>query len=135
LGKEIKSKMKNHRYIQIAGILGALAVGIGAFGAHGLQPILENHSRVETFETAVKYHFYHAIAILAIAIWLNIQPERKYLKRIIWSLFLGIMIFSGSLYILSLTGIVWLGAITPIGGVAFIYGWMSLIWLAKGENS
>jgi uncharacterized membrane protein YgdD (TMEM256/DUF423 family) len=127
--------MKNHRYIQLAGILGGLAVGIGAFGAHGLQPILETHSRVETFETAVKYHFYHAIAILAFAIWLNIQPERKYLKRIIWSLFLGIMIFSGSLYILSLTGIVWLGAITPIGGVAFIYGWMSLIWLAKGENS
>lgn len=119
----------------MAGILGALAVGVGAFGAHGLQPLLETHSRVETFETAVKYHFYHAIAILAIAIWLNIQPERKYLKRIIWSFFLGIVIFSGSLYILSLTGIVWLGAITPIGGVAFIYGWLSLIWIAKDENS
>ena len=127
--------MKNHRYIQMAGILGALAVGVGAFGAHGLQPLLETHSRVETFETAVKYHFYHAIAILSIAIWLNIQAERKYLKRIIWSFFLGIVIFSGSLYILSLTGIVWLGAITPIGGVAFIYGWLSLIWIAKDENS
>jgi uncharacterized membrane protein YgdD (TMEM256/DUF423 family) len=135
LEKEIIIKMKNHRYIQLAGILGALAVGIGAFGAHGLQPILESHARIETFETAVKYHFYHAIAILAIAIWLNVQPERQYLKRVIWSIFIGIIIFSGSLYILSLTGISWLGAITPIGGVAFIFGWLSLIWFTKGENS
>jgi uncharacterized membrane protein YgdD (TMEM256/DUF423 family) len=127
--------MKNHKYIQLAGILGTLAVGIGAFGAHGLEPLLEANARTETFETAVEYHFYHALAILALAIWLNIQPERKFLKRVIWSLVLGIVIFSGSLYILALSGISWFGAITPIGGVAFIYGWLFLIWSSKIENS
>jgi uncharacterized membrane protein YgdD (TMEM256/DUF423 family) len=123
--------MKNHNYIQLAGMLGALAVGIGAFGAHGLQPILEANARTETFQTAVNYHFFHAITILILAIWLNIQPERKFIKRVIWSLVSGIMIFSGSLYLLALSEINWLGAITPIGGVAFIYGWLSLIWYTK----
>ncbi|MFD2202939.1 DUF423 domain-containing protein [Shivajiella indica] len=127
--------MKNHQYLQLAAILGALAVGIGAFGAHGLKPILEANAKVDTFETAVKYHFYHTIAILILAIWLNIQPEMKKISRVIWSFFVGILIFSGSLYFLSLTGINWLGAITPIGGLFFIYGWLSLIWLSKRKIS
>ncbi|MGY6744166.1 MAG: DUF423 domain-containing protein [Cecembia sp.] len=123
--------MKQSLFIQLAAVLGALAVGIGAFGAHGLQPILESDGRIDTFETAVKYHFYHSLAILAIGIWQSFQPERKWLKAALWSFFIGILIFSGSLYILSLTGISWLGAITPFGGVAFILGWAFILFAAK----
>jgi uncharacterized membrane protein YgdD (TMEM256/DUF423 family) len=127
--------MENKGFIQLAGLLGALAVGIGAFGAHGLEGILETHGRLETFETAVKYHFYHALAMLAVGIWYSFQPERKWLKPAIWSFLFGILIFSGSLYILSLTGITWLGAITPLGGLAFILGWILIILAAKIDKS
>lgn len=127
--------MKNRSYIQLAAILGMLAVGIGAFGAHGLEPTLEANGRTETFETAVKYHFYHALAILALAIWLQVQPQHTFLKSVMGLLVLGILIFSGSLYVLSLTSINWLGAITPIGGVAFIAGWFWLFWSARKLQS
>lgn len=116
-------------------MLGMLAVGIGAFGAHGLEPTLEANGRTETFETAVKYHFYHALAILALAIWLQIQPQHTFLKSVMGLLVLGILIFSGSLYVLSLTGINWMGAITPIGGVAFLAGWFWLFWSARKLQS
>lgn len=127
--------MKTSTYIQLAGLLGALAVGIGAFGAHGLEPILEANGRTDTFETAVKYHFYHALAILAVAIWHHLQPDRRILAKAIWAWFIGILIFSGSLYILSLSGISWLGAITPLGGVAFIIGWLMMVWAAKSPKA
>lgn len=121
-------------FIQIAAIVGATAVGVGAFGAHGLEPILEANGRLETFETAVKYHFYHALAMLVVAVWHHLQPEKKILVKSMWSFLIGIMIFSGSLYVLSLTGITWLGAITPLGGVAFIVGWLMLFWAGKKEK-
>ena len=121
-------------FIQIAAIVGATAVGVGAFGAHGLEPILESNGRLETFETAVKYHFYHALAMLAVAVWYHFQPERKILMKAMWSFLIGILIFSGSLYVLSLTGITWLGAITPLGGVAFIVGWLFLFWAGKKQG-
>ncbi|EMS33601.1 hypothetical protein C943_04480 [Mariniradius saccharolyticus AK6] len=121
--------------MQMAAMLGMLAVGIGAFGAHGLEPTLEANGRTETFETAVKYHFYHSLAILALAIWLQVQPKHTFLKSVMGLLVLGILIFSGSLYVLSLTGINWLGAITPIGGVAFIAGWFWLFWSARKLQS
>lgn len=127
--------MKNKSLIQLAGLLGALAVGIGAFGAHGLQPLLESHGRIDTFETGVKYHFYHALAMLAVGIWSGFQPDRKWLKPALWSFLVGIIIFSGSLYILSLTGISWLGAITPLGGVAFILGWFFVILAANIDKA
>lgn len=127
--------MKNKYYVELAAILGMLAVGIGAFGAHGLEPILEANGRTDTFETAVKYHFYHSLAILALAIWLQIQPQHTFLKSVMGLLVLGILIFSGSLYTLSLTGINWLGAVTPIGGVAFIAGWFWLFWSARKLQS
>lgn len=127
--------MKNKGFIQLAGLLGALAVGIGAFGAHGLEAILESHGRLETFETGVKYHFYHALAMLSVAIWYSLQPERKWLKTALWSFLIGILIFSGSLYILSLSGITWLGAITPLGGLAFILGWFSIVLAAKIDKA
>lgn len=115
-----------NKTIQIGAIFGALAVGIGAFGAHGLAEVLELHDRTATFETGVKYHFYHALALVMIGI-IGHRPYPK--KWLLWSSYgfiAGIVIFSGSLYVLSLSGITWLGAITPFGGVAFILGWILL---------
>ncbi|MCH7409904.1 DUF423 domain-containing protein [Belliella sp. DSM 111904] len=120
-----------NKHIRIAAILGGLAVAIGAFGAHGLADILAKHGRIETFETAVKYHFYHALAILAVGIIIELYPDNKSLPKAGHMFLVGIVIFSGSLYTLSLTGVTWLGAITPIGGVAFIIGWIFLFLATK----
>ncbi|WP_339700712.1 DUF423 domain-containing protein [Algoriphagus aquimarinus] len=125
--------MQGKQIIQTAAILGALAVGIGAFGAHGLKEILAETGRAETFETAVKYHFYHSLAIFLIGLLALIKPEWKKLSTAAILMVVGIFIFSGSLYVLSLTGITWLGAITPLGGVAFIAGWV-LVFLAASKN-
>jgi uncharacterized membrane protein YgdD (TMEM256/DUF423 family) len=118
--------LKPSTILKTAAIFGALAVGIGAFGAHGLRPLLEASGRMETFETAVKYHFYHSIALLALGIWTSVKPDLSRTAVSFWGFTVGILIFSGSLYLLSLLGITWLGAITPIGGVAFIIGWLGL---------
>jgi uncharacterized membrane protein YgdD (TMEM256/DUF423 family) len=126
--------MKGNKIIQAAAIFGALAVGIGAFGAHGLEDILVETGRTDTFETAVKYHFYHTLALFLIGILTLAKPNWKKLSSAALLMMLGILIFSGSLYILSLTGITWLGAITPLGGVAFITGWI-LVFLAASNNN
>ena len=118
--------MKDTFYIKLAAILGALAVGIGAFGAHGLEPVLEAYNRVDTFETAVKYHFYHTFSIFLVGILVAVGNSHKLLSASAWCFFAGILIFCGSLYILSVTNITWLGAITPLGGLAFIAGWVLL---------
>lgn len=126
--------MKGKQLIQSAAIFGMLAVGIGAFGAHGLKDILTETGRTETFETAVKYHFYHSLAILLIGILALLKPTWKKLSAAATLMIVGIFIFSGSLYFLSLTGITWLGAITPLGGVAFIAGWILLFLAASNKN-
>ncbi len=129
------NKIQTGKYIQLAAFLGALAVFIGAFGAHGLESVLEKYGRSETFETAVKYQFYHSLAILLAAVLFQLYPEKTLLKRSIWSFFMGILIFCGTLYTLALTGINWLGAITPLGGVAFILGWLLLFWAFRNSKS
>lgn len=106
-------------------VLGGLSVAIGAFGAHALKTILEANNRLETFETGVKYQFYHALALILLGLIMQKFDD----KAFIWagySYLIGILIFSGSLYILSLTGIGKWGAVTPLGGVAFILGWILL---------
>ena len=125
--------MKNTFYIKLAAVLGGLAVAIGAFGAHGLEATLVEHGRVDTFETAVKYHFYHALAILLTGVLVAIRNEKMY-RYGANAFFLGIMIFSGSLYTLSLTNMSWLGAVTPLGGLAFIIGWV-LLFIGAGKKS
>jgi uncharacterized membrane protein YgdD (TMEM256/DUF423 family) len=113
--------MKNRTALITASILGALAVGMGAFGAHALEDSL-TPERLETWNTAVTYQMWHVLAILGLVI-----ITKVYDQELTWSInlmILGIFIFSGSLYILCLTGINWLGAITPIGGVSFILGWL-----------
>lgn len=113
-----------HKFFLLAGcLLMALSVAIGAFGAHGLKEVLQRTQRIETFETAVKYQFYHSLAILFLGI-LMFHFQNKFLNGSGFLFIAGIIIFSGSLYVLSLTGIKWLGAITPIGGLAFIAGWV-----------
>ncbi len=111
----------------LASALGALTVAIGAFGAHALAPMLQASNRVDTFETAVKYQMYHTLALLAIGLLL-FQVQQPALQVAAWCFFLGILIFSGSLYVLCATGITWLGAITPIGGTLFIIGWGALFY-------
>ena len=116
--------------LQITGISGTLAVGLGAFGAHGLEAILVENGRLDTFETAVNYHFYHTLALFGIGILALIKPSWKGFSFTAWCMILGILIFSGSLYVLSLTGITWLGATAPLGGLSFILGWCSLVYLS-----
>ncbi|OEK03654.1 hypothetical protein BFP97_19970 [Roseivirga sp. 4D4] len=110
----------------LGGILGALSVAIGAFGAHGLEATLTANGRLETFETAVKYQFYHTLALILLGI-LMLNVQSNYFSYAGVSFLIGIVIFSGSLYTLSLTNMTWLGAITPIGGLAFIMGWVFMI--------
>ena len=127
--------MKIGSLIQLGAVLGGLSVLIGAFGSHGLEQVLENYGRSDTFEIAVKYQFYHSLAILLTAVLLQIYPGNKLLEKAIWFFFIGVIIFSGSLYILSLSGIPTFGAITPFGGVALISGWISLFLAFRKPQS
>ena len=105
-----------------------IAVITGAFAAHALKTRL-SPDMFTTFEVAVRYQMYHALGLIAVA-WAASQWSSQLIAASGWLFVAGIVIFSGSLYILSLTGIRWLGAITPIGGVAFIIGWGCLLWAA-----
>ncbi|WP_187264694.1 DUF423 domain-containing protein [Pontibacter beigongshangensis] len=111
----------------IASAFGALTVMIGAFGAHALGPMLQASGRTDTFETAVKYQMYHTLALLVVGLLL-FRVESPALQVAAWCFLLGILIFSGSLYTLCLTGITWLGAITPIGGTLLIIGWGAMFY-------
>jgi len=131
LAKEIID-MSAKTILIIAGVFGVLSVAIGAFGAHGLGATLTTNNRLDTFETAVKYQFYHTLALFLLGI-LMINMQSNYLNYAAISFILGMVIFSGSLYTLSLTNMTWLGAITPIGGLGFILGWIFLIFgVSKG---
>jgi len=128
----LETRMNNlsKRFINIAAVFGATAVGFGAFGAHALEDMLRESGRTGTFETAVLYHFVHTFAVLFVAILYDKIPHKK--TEIAGYLFTsGIIIFSGSLYILCLSGANWLGAITPIGGILFIMGWIFLVVAKK----
>ena len=112
------------RFAAIVGaVLGALGVVLGAFGAHALRSHLEPRD-LEVFETAVRYQMYHAFALIAAA-WL-LSRNVPYAGHAAWAFVIGVAIFSGSLYLMVATGQRWLGAVTPIGGVALIAGWCLL---------
>ena len=112
-------------FLTLASLSGMTAVILGAFGAHALKDRLDEYS-LGVFETAVQYHFYHSLALLAVGVIALQLPSTTLLKSSGWLFFIGILVFSGSLYILSMTGAKWLGAITPLGGLAFIAGWACL---------
>lgn len=109
-------------FISLASLSGLLAVAFGAFGAHALRGRLDEYA-MGVFETAVQYHFYHSLALLAVGVLALGQPQTVLLKSSGWLFLLGLVLFSGSLYALSLSGVKWLGAVTPLGGLAFIAGW------------
>ena len=112
-------------YLMIGAIFGCLAVIMGAFGAHALNEILDDYGK-SIYNKAVLYHMFHSIAILILGLINKIQPEIQ-LSMAGWSFVIGIILFSGSLYMLAITGIKLLGIITPIGGILFIIGWVVLI--------
>lgn len=116
-------------FLLIASLSGTIAVSLGAFGAHALKDRLSSNGYLETYQTAVSYQFYHTLALLAIAIIMK-WVESSWLNYAGYAMSMGILVFSGSLYILCFTGIKWLGAITPIGGLAFIIGWFCLFMTA-----
>lgn len=112
-------------FLAIASILGALSVAGGAFGAHALKGKL-TETALGSFETGVRYQMYHAIALLIVALLIAQYPDIKSLVTTGWCFVAGVVLFSGSLYGLSLFDIKALGPITPLGGAAFIAGWIGL---------
>jgi uncharacterized membrane protein YgdD (TMEM256/DUF423 family) len=112
---------------RIAAVTGLFAVALGAFGAHGLKTLLAQNGMAHVWETAVFYHFIHAVMLFVLA-------ERKPFPTVAWwSFLIGIFFFSGSLYLLAVTNVLWLGAITPIGGLSFLLGWSWLIFRPARE--
>ncbi len=113
--------MNNSASLRVAALMGFLAVALGAFGAHGLKEVLRHNNTTVIWERAVFYHAVHAVMLFLLA---TQMPARRWS----WLSFLvGIILFSGSLYLLAVTNVRWLGAITPFGGVSFLAGWTCLM--------
>ena len=120
-------------FLLLGAIFGGLSVASGAFASHALKAQLSARS-LEIFETGARYQMYHALALIAVAILLQLLDGNQSILTTAGSAFtVGILLFSGSLYALSLSGIGWLGAITPIGGVAFLVGWGCLAIAALNQ--
>ncbi len=117
--------MKNQKILIAGAVFMALAVILGAFGAHALKKVL-TPEMLTIYHTGVEYQFYHALGLLIIGLT-GFHIQSKYLSWAGLLLTIGIVIFSGSLYVLTLSGIKALGAITPLGGVSFIAGWICLV--------
>src|SRR3989442_771046 len=120
--------MNNATATRISAGAGFLAVALGAFGAHGLKDLLAQNGTAAIWDKAVFYHFIHAVMLFAIA------GRKPFLAGAWWSFFAGVVIFSGSLYLLAVTNWKWLGAITPFGGAGFLIGWAWLFWSAKKSS-
>ena len=107
---------------RIAAVLGFLAIALGAFGAHGLEKVLTDNRTTEVWKTAVLYHLIHTVMLFVLA-QRPVVPRGPW-----WSFAVGVLIFSGTLYVLAVTNVKWLGAITPLGGLSFLLGWGWLGW-------
>jgi len=114
--------------MRTSAVAGFLAVALGAFGAHMLKEMLAQNGTAAIWEKAVFYHFIHAVMLFVIA------GRKPFAAGAWWSFFAGIVIFSGSLYLLAVTNLKWLGAITPFGGAGFLIGWAWLFWSAKKSS-
>ncbi|MEM7200192.1 MAG: DUF423 domain-containing protein [Planctomycetota bacterium] len=123
--------MSTSSMLRLGAVLAALAVALGAFGAHGLAAHLEAHGQIENYQTAVRYQMWHALAILGCAALRGVGATRTGLAA--WCFALGAAVFSGTLYAMALGGPRMLGAITPIGGVLLLIGWVALA-TGQGPN-
>lgn len=119
--------------IMLAGVNGFLAVTLGAFAAHMLRDRL-SPELLHTFQTGVQYHMYHALAMFGIGLLMINFPTANLLRISAYLMLAGIVLFSGSLYLLSFTGIRWLGAITPLGGLCFLVAWALIVWFAAKQQ-
>lgn len=115
----------NKLFLISGGVYGMLSVAIGAFGAHAFKSMLAASERTETYETAVKYQFYHALLLLFIG-WIHYHNPSKWLSYSGWSAIIGTAIFSGALYLICFTGVKAFGAIAPIGGTLLVASWALL---------
>jgi uncharacterized membrane protein YgdD (TMEM256/DUF423 family) len=120
--------MNNSNARMIAGIMGLSGVALGAFGAHMLQDLFGKLGTERFWQTGTTYHLVHAVVLLIISGWKPLPRLAYYL------IFAGIILFSGSLYALALTYAKWIGAITPLGGLAFLFGWLALAFSLKNEK-
>lgn len=118
-------------WLGAAALLGASGVALGAFGAHGLRERL-TPERLESWETAVLYHLLHAVALLSLALFERATGRGIALPAGLWTA--GVVLFSGSIYLLALGGPRWLGPVTPLGGLSLLAGWLALLALAGAER-
>ena len=121
--------MTASRWATVGAVLGGLAVALGAFGAHGLRDRL-SPADLATFDTGARYQMYHALALLAVA-WLADRAPSRAVQTAGWAFLCGTLVFSGSLYLLTLGGLRWMGAVAPLGGVTFLVGWAALALAAR----
>ena len=115
----------DRRFISLGALLAFLGVGLGAFGTHGLRARVSERD-LETWTTGVHYHLVHGVALLAVGALIALFPNIPATKRSGWLFLAGIAVFSGSLYVLVISGQRWLGAVTPLGGLCFLAGWLNL---------
>jgi uncharacterized membrane protein YgdD (TMEM256/DUF423 family) len=122
-------------WLRVGATWGFLAVAAGAFGAHGLKDRLSELGQAANFQTAAQYHMYCALGLVAVGLVALFGRGGSGLFFAGWGFLLGSLVFSGSLYVMSLTGLKWLGAITPLGGVAILVGWAALAVAASSRSS
>ena len=115
----------NKTFLLLGSLNAFLSVALGAFGAHGLKSRL-SEEMLQTYQTGVNYHMFHAFGLLIVGVVAQWLANSTLLNWAGWSMTLGILLFSGSLYLMSITGVRWLGAITPFGGIGFLAGWLLL---------
>ncbi len=125
--------MKHNVIISLGSFNAALAIAFGAFAAHGLEGHIDERS-IQVFNTAADFHFWHAIGLIVVGLIAKTLSNTNF-TLVVWIMTLGILLFCGSLYILSVTGIRWLGAITPFGGISFMIAWLLLAWKSLRQAS
>ena len=125
--------MQARTTLTIAAIAGFLAVALGAFGAHGLKSVL-SPDMLKVYQTGVQYHLVHTVVLLGLGIWQAFNRDAdvgRWLSRAVWLMLVGLLLFSGSLYLMTITGIRPLGIITPFGGTSWLIGWIFVLLAAR----
>lgn len=128
--------MSKHPLLVLGGVLGALGVALGAFGAHALKTSMsameDGAARLAWWHTGTQYHLWHALLVVALGVWASVRPGR-FIHAAGAAAAVGIVLFSGSLYAMTLTGVRALGAVTPLGGVAFLAAWVLVAVAARAQ--